>query len=589
MIVLDPLALLSPSIKDLTLYIKTNPCNSPLIYLPQHPELSWKMETKMNSSRWRSIIHRDVFIKKIEAYLGNDASTKSYLELRELQIPLQTLVEDTDYRKAPTTEWYTIHMCVQDERKWHQGMIAWGLNRTRVNMYELQHDIVSHIMEERDEAIKQKKTTDMAMLPLLPIEHKFRQAYQNMAPRFVGAVVPVSWYIDAQHQFIALCKRSAISMLDKGFYDQKIRRWSKAGIDNWKDLYRSSDSPDDLVRSSFALVETSEDKPPRESVLSPVHIQNLPTEIDTRVLDFVFSLPILQQESELVKNDRRVQENAWEWSCHRTVTIRAINWPQNPPRRFPAECLPVKWLQSLEKVEFDFDGVRYSNRQTVHPVMEQLAEIWKIRNELQSLTLPVAPDMTYLLQQNPRVELDHVQKGIFAPLLEIRNLEPRYAVDFKAPVNEFEWNALCELLNYKNQYYKRSLGLVLGMSEAFINAKFGEKHLTPLHLAVYIDMVKTTELVLSVPGIDVNARSRDGKTAFNHAMYCGNVEQAILLTHHKNFMATERDFLDAVKDTRKMRVFPHLSNAYGGVPACVADHPMVCRVILDAGQKLGNG
>lgn len=543
-----------------------------------------KNERKSSGERWRSYIHRDVEVKKIEAYLENPLSAPNYLELIDLQIPLKTLIEDTDYSKAPTTEWYTIHTCVQGGRKWDQELIAWGLNRMRVDMYELQYNVVSYIMEERSRAIEKDKSTDMAVLPLNLIDDRFRRAYQSMAPRFVDAIVPASWYLNAQHQFLAKCKRSAIGMLGRGFYDQKSNQWTRAGIDNWNDLYHSSDSPEELVRPSFALVKDSEDMPPQEAI-SP-YIQCMPTELLTRVLNYVLDPPTLGQESDLAKTSRWLRENAREWSRRQTVTIRASHWPQNPPRRFPTDKLPIEWLQSLEKVQFDFDGVDYSNRQTVHPVMEQLAEIWKKRNELESLVLPVAPNMKYLLQQEPRVKLDPVQKSTFAPLLKIPDIEPEYTADFRAPVDVSGYNALCELVRPGNEAFERSLRLVLGRAQVSINTKCGKHDLTPLHISVCCSGTKSTELLLDTPGIDVNAQDKYGDTAFDHVTSSGGPAVAILLTRHKGFKATETNFVNMVNRMRNSRVIFALCDAYGGVPPCVANDLAIRRDLQDAGRLI---
>lgn len=244
--------------------------------------------------------------------------------------------------------------------------------------------------------------------------------------------------------------------------------------------------------------------------------------------NYVLDPPTLGQESDLAKTSRWLHTNARKWSRRQTVTIRASHWPQNPPRRFPTDKLPIEWLQSLRKVRFDFDGVDYSKRQTVHPVMEQLAEIWTKKNELKSLILPVAPYMKYLLQQEPRVELDPVQKSTFAPLLEIPGIAPEYTADFAAPVNVSGYNALCELVRPGNEAFERSLRFTLGRAQVSINTKCGKDDLTPLHIAICSMGTKNTELLLDMPGIDVNAEDKNGDTAFDRVTSSGGPAVAIL-------------------------------------------------------------
>jgi hypothetical protein len=91
-----------------------------------------------NGEQWRSYVSKDEAITKIEAFLGNPVPTSSYLGQSSLQFPLEKLMQDTDYNKAPTTEWYTLHMCVQEQQKWVHRPLAWGLNRKRLDMYKLQ-------------------------------------------------------------------------------------------------------------------------------------------------------------------------------------------------------------------------------------------------------------------------------------------------------------------------------------------------------------------------------------------------------------------------------------------------------------------
>jgi hypothetical protein len=84
------------------------------------------MQKKSNGERWRSYVRRELDVENIEAYLENAASATHYLELIDLQTLYKPLIDDTDYNKAPITEWCTIHTCVQGGRKWGQGVVAWG-------------------------------------------------------------------------------------------------------------------------------------------------------------------------------------------------------------------------------------------------------------------------------------------------------------------------------------------------------------------------------------------------------------------------------------------------------------------------------
>jgi hypothetical protein len=532
-----------------------------------------------NGGEWRSYVLEDGGIKKVEAYLKNPVPSQNYLGLKDLRISLETLMKDTNFAKAPTTEWYALQMCVRDERKWTHQLLAWGLNRKRSDMFKLQYNITSDIMKARREAIEKGKNSEMAALPLDSIYDVFQQAYQNMAPVFFNTTVPASWYVEAQHRFITSCKSSAISMLSRGFYDQKSQQLTQAGKDNWDALFRSPDLSKGSSQTSFALVnEFCEEMPPEEACSS--HIQRMPNEILGMIVDHALGPQVLRQESDLAKTSKWLQDNAREWSRHQTVTIRASQWPQE--RRYDDDQLPIEWLQSLTKVRFDFDGVSFSDRRNIHPVLKQLAEIWKEKNVLESLVLPVAPDVKYLLRkEKPRVELDPVQKGIFAPLLGFLEIQPGYDTDFRAPVDASGYNALCTLVKPGNEAFEKSLGLVLEKAQGSINTRCGKDDLTPLHISVSSAGTRNTELLLGTPGIDVNAQDKDGNTAFDHATGCGGADVAELLARHKGFKATENNFVSMSNRMRHPLVIAALYDAYGGLPSCVANDRKILGILRE--------
>jgi hypothetical protein len=187
-----------------------------------------------------------------------------------------------------------------------------------------------------------------------------------------------------------------------------------------------------------------------------------------------------------------------------------------------------------------------------------------------------------LLQQEPRVELDPVQKSVFAPLLTIPGIEPEYTVDFRAPVNPRNYNTLCELVRPRDQVFESSLRLVLGMAQSSINAICGEDEKTPLHVAVCCTSTRYIELLLSTPGIDVNAQDIRGGTPFDHATSSGTPAAAMLLTRHKGFKATDDNFASMVNSMFHSELVLALYDAYGGVPACVANVPAIRKVLRDA-------
>jgi hypothetical protein len=206
-------------------------------------------------------------------------------------------------------------------------------------------------------------------------------------------------------------------------------------LPRFEEAIMSNELSEESVGLSFTL-EDSEEMPPQETC--PAYIKCMPPELVARVLDYALGPPILGSGPALERTNKWLMDNVQDWSSRQIVTIRARDWPHKPPRRFPDSKLPVKWLQTVQKVRFDFDGVTCSDRRTVHPVMAQLADIWKTTNKLRSLVLPIAPLMECLIQAEPRIELDLGQKKAFAPLFEIKGIEPEYIVDFNAFCYECE-------------------------------------------------------------------------------------------------------------------------------------------------------
>jgi hypothetical protein len=532
-----------------------------------------------NGQDWRSYIHRDEEIDKFEAYLKNPVPVSAYLELVGLQISRRTLLDDINWERPPTAEWYALHMCVQDKRKWPPELLAWGLNRKLLDMYKLQYDIISRILEVRHEAIRKRKDADMAMLPLDDIDGIFRRAYENMAPRFASTTVPASWYLKAEYTFTSICKRSAIRMLHHAFYDQDSKQWTQAGRDNWDGFFRNSRSPQSLSRPSFELGKAgSKSMPPKNAISNP--LQDLPNEIISRILDYALDPPTLCRSSNIDHTSRWFREFALDWSSRQTITIRASQWPQDPPRRFPSGWLPVNLLQKARKVRFDFDGC-HASRRSVHPVLEQLADIWKTKNELNSLVLPVAPQMRYLERVRPRVELDSVQRSTFAPLEGLPGIDPEYVADFGAPTGNWEHHFLCEVASDLYEDHGEILPFVLRQAPRLLNVRSGIFGTSVLYQAAQNSRTRNMELLLNTPGIDVNLPNANGDTPFRGAAIISNNETAMMLARHEGFRATKADFHFAVFYMLSYEVIAALCNAYGGAPSCVADEGIVSRVMRD--------
>jgi hypothetical protein len=521
---------------------------------------------KSNGTRWRHYIKEAEHIKALEAFLADPISAGSYLGLAKTNIPLEILESDTDFDMPPTTEWYAIHLGVRDKRKWSQQLISWGLNRFSLDLHTLQKGFISYTMEARRQAKNQSKSFSLAELTREDMSVKFRRAYESTSEKFVGTSVPSHWYLDAEGIFIECCKGSAVGMLERGFYDKDTSQLTKSGEQNWDDLYMARISLEHSFRSSLAVVRKQDNQPPQKDC--PPCLKCMPSEMIDNILGHALEADSSGSKSEdipgLLIANKFLREHSLSWLSRQVITIRARSWPRNPNRKFDQNILPVEWLQTLRKVRIDFEGVRYSDRLDDHPVMEQIAEVWKTRNALESLTLTIHPDFDKLklgeLTHGPWVET------IYRPILQIPELRNKldYAYDFGAPVGYNNLPVLHMIFEWTH-YSEQALQFILRHSKDFINQQ-DTSGKTPLHKAVNRKLNSAVQMLLRVEGIDVNLPDSKGDTPFDCALGFENYSIASDMLEHKNLDVTQVTIRREIRYGQAHPLIAKLCLRHGSVP-----------------------
>jgi hypothetical protein len=118
----------------------------------------------------------------------------------------------------------------------------------------------------------------------------------------------------------------------------------------------------------------------------PSEIERMPSEMIDKILDHTFEPCSWGRKSceipDLLTANIFTREHSLSWLFRQAATIRARSWPRKPNRPFDQGLLPVEWLQTIQKVRFDFARVNYSNPSDIRPVMEHVADMWEAKNAL---------------------------------------------------------------------------------------------------------------------------------------------------------------------------------------------------------------
>lgn len=165
-----------------------------------------------NGVRWREYVDtRD--LAKFEEYM----SRRRWCE--GLEIPLSTLLDDTDWEQAPTSEWYALHQITKTDDKWSSRIFAWGLNMSVIDletiedeMLSLCHDICVHANPAVAHESDTQWTDTESHRVLYFLEEcfdRFEHLRVGLRPLFSAVDVPRFWQMSATTAFLYRCWRSA--------------------------------------------------------------------------------------------------------------------------------------------------------------------------------------------------------------------------------------------------------------------------------------------------------------------------------------------------------------------------------------------
>jgi hypothetical protein len=514
---------------------------------------------------WLAHIHDVEKAKTIKAHLQDPVSADAWLQLKDLDISIETLQLVTNLEQPPTAAWYALHSSVRHTRKWQQWTVAWGLNISRPDLYIMQRYMIALIMEHRHEANKRCEDVDTSML-LRDMTSLMQREYSNMARRFRTAIVPIYWYVDAQNMFIERCISDSEKMLDRGFYDRDTSQLTTFGEQMWAELHQNSMSTNEFLQSTFAVLKDDE-KTTSPQTCAPC-IKCMPQEILDQIVGHALDVPDLfgsKLPKWILANKKILCSSAGWYSRNKAVVIRARSWPKEG---FPPGTLPVRWLQQIETAYFDFDGVTYSDLRKPQPVIRQLADIWIKENRLKSLILPIAPSYDSLSAEEPRLEFDEGMGPPLAPLSEIKSIKPEYVYDFGAPIVASGMNALCLAARGWGQS-PRTLPFVLERSKEHINVKtpnYFTVPVTPLHHALMAKSHDQFELLLEVKNVDVNSKDGRGNTPIEVACSKRLEREAFLLGKHEQVRVTLESYNSAVRNHMSSELISGLGRRRQGLP-----------------------
>ena len=203
---------------------------------------------------------------------------------------------------------------------------------------------------------------------------------------------------------------------------------------------------------------------------------------------------------------------------------------------------PGTGLQHVRNVRLDFSGLSFQELRTQHPVVQQLADIWKSGNALNSLVFFVPPLYNSLLHLSPsKIEKDPAVEQLLSPLLRSQELNRKFrweARDFAGIVHFRGSNALCRAIISGNEELVR---FILQQSHEALN-QTGIGGLTPLHWAALKGHSGIAKLLIETDKVEVNSvgRGRSRGTPIYDAIFSGNerLVRTLLETGRVNLAVT---------------------------------------------------
>lgn len=183
-----------------------------------------------NGICWRDYIDSHK-VSKVEAYLSRTRWC------HDLEIPWKCLLQDTNRKKAPTAEWYALHLITERKYRWSSCIMAWGLNIVAADLADIQnqvmevcHNIVNRMIPAAV-SLSDLERTDMgswkAQYLLEECFDCFERLYAHAEPIFPAVRVPRLWRLSAATALVLHCWNKAHNDLDKyqlsGSHDVRVQ------------------------------------------------------------------------------------------------------------------------------------------------------------------------------------------------------------------------------------------------------------------------------------------------------------------------------------------------------------------------------
>ncbi len=271
---------------------------------------------------------------------------------------------------------------------------------------------------------------------------------------------------------------------------------------------------------------------PLVTARTPSRLESLPSELWDSILDLVqdsdlTSHAVNKCESTntgdfpaLLLTCKVLHELSLDWFYRQKLTIRVKDWPTEPIRGFDLSKLPKRLLENVRKVRVDCSDLSFEQLREQHPVVAQIANIWRTANKLSSVKLFVPPHY----QSLPLITQDPAVEQLLGPLLQ--------PSDF---INKIKWDSTdftgdvgagMTALQLATWYDDEELvHFILKQSYNGLN-RVWEGIATPLDNAVQHGNIGIVKLLIDTGRVDVNIVGRYRFTPIHTAVAFG--QEAIL-------------------------------------------------------------
>jgi len=279
------------------------------------------------------------------------------------------------------------------------------------------------------------------------------------------------------------------------------------------------------------LPSVSTNRPP-VTALTPSRLELLPPQLWDSILNLVQDSDLTSRAVNkcgstktgdfpaLLLTCRTLQEPSLDWFYRQKLTIRAKYWPSEPTREFRARKLLTGLLSNTRNVRVDYSGLSYEQLNAQHPVVVQLADIWRATNKLSSVVLFVPPHYGSL----PQITWDPAIKQLLGPLLHPSGFSNKIhwdPTDFASNIGP-RMTALCRATIEENE---ELVHFLLQQSHDVLNRN-GIGNATPLDVAVTKGNIKIVKHLVDTGEVDVNSVGAMAFTPVHLAVAFGHGCQA---------------------------------------------------------------